>query len=61
MAWRIVVGLKENVRDARGERVRREIREHLGIEFNRCERLTFIPSTRNFQKLRLPLLPRAVQ
>src|SRR5210317_1025149 len=32
MAWRIVVGLKENVRDARGERVRREIREHLGIE-----------------------------
>lgn len=32
MAWRIVVGLKDNVRDARGERVRREIREHLGIE-----------------------------
>jgi phosphoribosylformylglycinamidine synthase len=32
MAWRIVVGLKESVRDARGERVRREIREHLGIE-----------------------------
>jgi len=32
MAWRIVVGLKKNVRDARGERVRREIREHLGIE-----------------------------
>ncbi len=31
MAWRIVVGLKENVRDARGERIRREIREHLGI------------------------------
>jgi phosphoribosylformylglycinamidine synthase len=31
MAWRIVVGLKNNVRDARGERVRREIREHLGI------------------------------
>ncbi len=32
MAWRIVVGLKDKVRDARGERVRREIREHLGIE-----------------------------
>ncbi len=32
MAWRIVVGLKDNVRDARGERVKREIREHLGIE-----------------------------
>ncbi len=32
MPWRIVVGLKDNVRDARGERVRREIREHLGIE-----------------------------
>jgi phosphoribosylformylglycinamidine synthase len=32
MAWRIVVGLKDDVRDARGERVRREIREHLGIE-----------------------------
>ena len=34
MAWRILVGLKENVRDARGERVRREIREHLGIELH---------------------------
>ncbi len=32
MAWRIVVGLKDNVRDARGERVRREIKEHLGID-----------------------------
>ncbi len=32
MAWRIVVGLKDGVRDARGERVRREIREHLGID-----------------------------
>ncbi len=31
MAWRILVGLKDNVRDARGERVKREIREHLGI------------------------------
>jgi phosphoribosylformylglycinamidine synthase subunit PurSL len=31
MPWRIEVGLKEGVRDARGERVRREIREHLGI------------------------------
>jgi phosphoribosylformylglycinamidine synthase len=32
MAWRIEVGLKEGVRDARGERVKREIREHLGIK-----------------------------
>ena len=31
MAWRIVVGLKDNVRDARGERVKREIQEHLGV------------------------------
>ena len=31
MPYRIVVGLKEGVRDARGERVRREIRDHLGI------------------------------
>jgi len=31
MAWRIEVGLKTDVRDARGERVRREIAEHLGI------------------------------
>ncbi len=31
MPWRIEVGLKDGVRDARGERVRREIREHLGI------------------------------
>lgn len=31
MAWRIEVGLKDGVRDARGERVRREIAEHLGI------------------------------
>ena len=32
MAWRIVVGLKDGIRDARGERVKREIREHLGVE-----------------------------
>ncbi|ORJ53712.1 phosphoribosylformylglycinamidine synthase subunit PurS [Geothermobacter hydrogeniphilus] len=32
MPWRIVVGLKDGVRDARGERVRAEIRRHLGIE-----------------------------
>jgi len=32
MTWRIVVGLKDNVRDARGERVKREIREHLGVK-----------------------------
>ncbi|HKL26607.1 MAG TPA: phosphoribosylformylglycinamidine synthase subunit PurS, partial [Desulfuromonadales bacterium] len=31
MARRILVGLKDDIRDARGERVRREIREHLGI------------------------------
>ncbi len=32
MAWRIVVGLKDGVKDARGERIRREIRHHLSIE-----------------------------
>ncbi len=32
MAWRIEVGLKEGFRDARGERVREEIRKHLGVE-----------------------------
>jgi len=32
MPWRIEVALKDGVRDARGERVRREIHEHLGIE-----------------------------
>jgi len=32
MAWRIVVGLKDGIRDARGERVRHEIGEHLGVE-----------------------------
>ena len=31
MAWRIVVGLKKDVKDARGERVLRELREHLGL------------------------------
>jgi phosphoribosylformylglycinamidine synthase len=34
MAWRILVGLKDKLRDARGERVKREIREHLGIELS---------------------------
>lgn len=32
MPWRIVVGLKDGVRDARGERVKREISRHLQIE-----------------------------
>ncbi len=32
MPWRIIVGLKDSVRDARGERVRREISNHLQIE-----------------------------
>ena len=32
MAWRIVVGLKDGVTDARGERVRREIKENLGYQ-----------------------------
>ena len=31
MAFRIVVGLKNGVKDARGERVKREIQEHLGL------------------------------
>ncbi len=34
MVWRIEVGLKKGVRDARGERVRREIKEHLGIHLD---------------------------
>ncbi len=32
MPCRIVVGLKDGVRDARGERVKNEIRQHLGLE-----------------------------
>ena len=39
MAWRIEVGLKDGARDARGERVRREIREHLGIALERVRTL----------------------
>jgi len=31
MAWRIVVGLKPGIKDARGKRVCRELREHLGV------------------------------
>ena len=34
MVWRILAGLKDGVRDARGERVRREIREHLAIDLD---------------------------
>ncbi|MCW8860512.1 MAG: phosphoribosylformylglycinamidine synthase subunit PurS, partial [Deltaproteobacteria bacterium] len=34
MAWRIVVGLKDGVKDARGERVQRELKEHLGIDLD---------------------------
>ncbi|MDT8441811.1 MAG: AIR synthase-related protein [Desulfuromonadales bacterium] len=32
MAWRILVGLQDGIVDARGERVRREIHDHLGID-----------------------------
>jgi len=39
MAWRIVVGLKEGVRDARGERVQRELKEHLNIELPQVKTL----------------------
>ncbi|MDX9709659.1 MAG: phosphoribosylformylglycinamidine synthase subunit PurS [Trichloromonas sp.] len=39
MAWRIVVGLLDDVKDPRGERVRREIREHLGIELEQVRTL----------------------
>ncbi|MFO7831831.1 MAG: phosphoribosylformylglycinamidine synthase subunit PurS [Desulfuromonadaceae bacterium] len=39
MANRIVVGLKDGVRDARGERVRQEIYDHLGIELNEVRTL----------------------
>ena len=34
MAWRIVAGLKDGITDARGERVRREIRQHLGFSLD---------------------------
>jgi len=34
MPWRIVVGLKDGVRDARGARVREEIEQHLGISLD---------------------------
>lgn len=34
MACRIVVALKDHVKDARGERVQRELKEHLGIELH---------------------------
>ncbi|SEA45720.1 phosphoribosylformylglycinamidine synthase subunit II [Desulfuromusa kysingii] len=32
MAWRIIVGLKKNIKDARGEHIRREIEEHLHLD-----------------------------
>ena len=31
MVWRIVVGLKDGIKDPRGERIRRELKEHLGL------------------------------
>ena len=39
MAWRIVVGLKAGVKDARGERVCRELREHLGVRLEKVSTL----------------------
>ncbi len=39
MPYRIVVGLKDAVRDARGERVKSEIRQHLGIDLQRVRTL----------------------
>jgi len=39
MAWRIIVGLKDGVDDARGERVQRELKEHLGIDIARVRTL----------------------
>lgn len=39
MAWRIVVGLKSGVKDARGERVRREIKDHLGYQLDSVQTL----------------------
>jgi len=39
MPFRIVVGLKEGVRDARGERVRQEISANLGIALERVQTL----------------------
>lgn len=39
MPFRIVVGLKENVRDARGERIKHELAQHLGINLSRVQTL----------------------
>ncbi len=39
MAVRIVVGLKPGMRDARGERVKRELKHHLGIELEKVQTL----------------------
>ncbi len=39
MAWRIVVGLKDGVKDARGERIQRELKDHLGIDLPRVRTL----------------------
>ncbi len=39
MPCRIVVGLKDGVRDARGERVKNEIRQHLGLDLDRVRTL----------------------
>ncbi|MHB1397348.1 MAG: phosphoribosylformylglycinamidine synthase subunit PurS [Trichloromonadaceae bacterium] len=32
MVWRIVVGLKDGIKDPRGERIRRELKQHLGLQ-----------------------------
>ncbi len=39
MPCRIVVGLKEGVRDARGERVKSEISQHLGVDLDKVQTL----------------------
>ena len=34
MAWRIIVGLKKSIQDARGEKIRREINQHLNLDLH---------------------------
>ena len=34
MTWRIEIGLKEGIRDARGDRVRRELKQHFGLHLD---------------------------
>ena len=39
MVWRIVVGLKDGIKDPRGERIRRELKQHLGLQVDEVRTL----------------------